>query len=145
MDSATIINLVIQLVAGAAGGNGLAKAAHSLNLGTTGNTIAGAIGGLAGGTWLGPAIAAMAAAKTQIAPRGQRIPWLGWTAFFLLFIGAAVLAFAYIVAPIEAGASGLRLEHATRARPVYLAGLTLLGGGAFFLLAWLSRRRPPGD
>ncbi|WP_228846532.1 hypothetical protein [Bordetella parapertussis] len=60
MDSATIINLVIQLVAGAAGGNGLAKAAHSLNLGTTGNTIAGAIGGLAGGTWLGPAIAAMA-------------------------------------------------------------------------------------
>ncbi|MFJ1091653.1 hypothetical protein WL582_24720, partial [Bordetella bronchiseptica] len=89
--------------------------------------------------------AAKAAAKTQIAPRGQRIPWLGWTAFFLLFIGAAVLAFAYIVAPIEAGASGLRLEHATRARPVYLAGLTLLGGGAFFLLAWLSRRRPPGD
>ncbi|ETG98446.1 hypothetical protein L569_2467 [Bordetella pertussis 2250905] len=41
--------------------------------------------------------------------------------------------------------SRLRLEHATRARPVYLAGLTLLGGGAFFLLAWLSRRRPPGD
>ncbi|MBD9983001.1 hypothetical protein D2S27_18740, partial [Bordetella pertussis] len=48
--------------------------------------------------------AAKAAAKTQIAPRGQRIPWLGWTAFFLLFIGAAVLAFAYIVSPIEAGA-----------------------------------------
>ncbi|MGE0948854.1 hypothetical protein ACPWUU_10105, partial [Bordetella pertussis] len=46
--------------------------------------------------------AAKAAAKTQIAPRGQRIPWLGWTAFFLLFIGAAVLAFAYIVSPIEA-------------------------------------------
>ncbi|ARP79135.1 hypothetical protein [Bordetella genomosp. 6] len=89
--------------------------------------------------------AAKAAARTQLAPRGQRIPWLGWTAFFLLFIGAAVLAFAYIVAPIEAGASGLRLEHATRARPVYLAGLTLLGGGAFFLLAWLSRRRTPRD
>lgn len=54
MDTAVIVNLLIQLVAGAAGGNGLAKMLQQFNLGPLGNTIAGAIGGLAGGSWLAP-------------------------------------------------------------------------------------------
>lgn len=46
-----ILPIIIQLIAGAVGGNGLAAAAKNLSLGTTGNTIAGAVGGV-GGTWL---------------------------------------------------------------------------------------------
>lgn len=57
----TIINLVIQLVAGAVGGN-IAGAAKSLDLGKTGNTIAGAIGGLGGGQLLQMLIPALSAA-----------------------------------------------------------------------------------
>ena len=47
MNTAVIINLIIQLVAGAAGGNGLGKMLQQFTLGPLGNTIAGAIGGLA--------------------------------------------------------------------------------------------------
>jgi hypothetical protein len=43
--SATIINIIIQLIAGAVGGN----AAGAGYLGTLGNTIAGALGGVGGG------------------------------------------------------------------------------------------------
>ncbi len=46
-----IVPLIIQLVAGGAGGNVIGQLAKKLSLGTAGNTIAGAIGGLAG-TWL---------------------------------------------------------------------------------------------
>jgi hypothetical protein len=49
--SATIINLIIQLIAGALGGNAIGSSMKNVNLGSTGNTIAGAIGGLGGG-WL---------------------------------------------------------------------------------------------
>lgn len=62
MNTAVIINLIIQLVAGAAGGNGLGKMLQQFNLGPLGNTIAGAIGGLAGGSWLAPMITAGAVA-----------------------------------------------------------------------------------
>ena len=41
-----IIGLIIQLVAGAAGGNAAGSALKDKSLGTTGNSIAGAIGGL---------------------------------------------------------------------------------------------------
>ena len=54
MNTAVIINLIIQLVAGAAGGNGLGKMLQQFTLGPLGNTIAGAIGGLAGGAWPAP-------------------------------------------------------------------------------------------
>ncbi|AZS81737.1 MULTISPECIES: hypothetical protein [Achromobacter] len=64
MNTAVIINLLIQLVAGAAGGNGLGKMLQQFNLGPLGNTIAGAIGGLAGGSWLAPMITAGAGAAT---------------------------------------------------------------------------------
>ena len=52
--SATLINLIIQIVAGALGGNGVGNALKDLNLGPLGNTIAGAIGGVAGGTFSPP-------------------------------------------------------------------------------------------
>ena len=50
--SATIINLIIQLIAGVVGGNAVGAASQDLNLGTLGNTIAGAIGGVGGGELL---------------------------------------------------------------------------------------------
>jgi len=50
--SATLINLIIQLVAGALGGNAAGATMKNLDLGTLGNTIAGAIGGAGGGTLL---------------------------------------------------------------------------------------------
>jgi uncharacterized membrane protein YeaQ/YmgE (transglycosylase-associated protein family) len=50
--SATLINLIIQLIAGAVGGNAAGAAVKNVDLGTLGNTIAGAIGGAGGGTLL---------------------------------------------------------------------------------------------
>ena len=44
-----IINLIIQLIAGVAGGNAVGAALKDYNLGGLGNTIAGAIGGVGGG------------------------------------------------------------------------------------------------
>jgi uncharacterized membrane protein YeaQ/YmgE (transglycosylase-associated protein family) len=60
--SGPLINLIIQIVAGAIGGNAAGAALKDLNLGTRGNTIAGAIGGVAGGqllSALNPALAGM--------------------------------------------------------------------------------------
>ena len=50
--SGTIINLIIQLIAGAIGGNAVGAAAKNVSLGTAGNTVAGAVGGIAGGSLL---------------------------------------------------------------------------------------------
>lgn len=41
-----IVGLIIQLIAGAVGGNAAGSAARNYSLGTTGNSIAGAIGGV---------------------------------------------------------------------------------------------------
>jgi uncharacterized membrane protein YeaQ/YmgE (transglycosylase-associated protein family) len=51
--SATLINLIIQLIAGAVGGNAAGGAIKNVDLGTLGNTIAGALGGAGGvpGSW----------------------------------------------------------------------------------------------
>ena len=46
-----IVPILVQLIAGGAGGNVIGQIVKSLNLGPTGNSIVGAIGGLAG-TWL---------------------------------------------------------------------------------------------
>ena len=51
--SGMLINLIIQVISGAVGGNVAAGAAKNVDLGTLGNTIAGAIGGGAGGQILG--------------------------------------------------------------------------------------------
>jgi hypothetical protein len=58
--SATIINLIIQIIAGAIGGNAAGATMEKANLGTTGNTIAGALGGLGGGQLLSALIPALA-------------------------------------------------------------------------------------
>ena len=50
--SATLINLIIQLIAGAVGGNAAGAAMKNFDLGTVGNTVAGALGGAGGGTLL---------------------------------------------------------------------------------------------
>jgi hypothetical protein len=50
--SATLINLIIQLIAGAVGGNAVGAGMKNVDLGTLGNTVAGAIGGAGGGTLL---------------------------------------------------------------------------------------------
>ena len=60
--SETLINLVLQIVAGAVCGNGAGNALKDYNLGTLGNTIAGAIGGLGGGQILQALIPALAGA-----------------------------------------------------------------------------------
>lgn len=46
-----LLPILVQLIAGGAGGNVIGQLAKNLSLGTAGNSIAGAIGGLAG-TWL---------------------------------------------------------------------------------------------
>jgi hypothetical protein len=50
--SATMINLIIQLIAGALGGNAAGASMKNIDLGALGNTIAGALGGAGGGTLL---------------------------------------------------------------------------------------------
>ncbi|MBN9308079.1 hypothetical protein, partial [Devosia sp.] len=46
-----IVSILVQLIAGGVGGNGLAAVVKQINLGPVGNSIAGAIGGWLG-TWL---------------------------------------------------------------------------------------------
>src|SRR5258707_380202 len=58
----TIVNLIIQLIAGVAGGNAVGAALKDYNLGNLGNTIAGAIGGVGGGQILQALIPAIASA-----------------------------------------------------------------------------------
>jgi len=60
--SGTIVNLIIQLVAGVIGGNAAGASLKDINLGTLGNTIAGAIGGAGGGQILQALIPALAGA-----------------------------------------------------------------------------------
>jgi uncharacterized membrane protein YeaQ/YmgE (transglycosylase-associated protein family) len=58
--SATIINLIIQLIAGAVGGNVAGSNLKDYNLGQIGNTIAGALGGVGGGQLLAALLPALA-------------------------------------------------------------------------------------
>lgn len=53
------LGLVVELVAGAIGGNGVASVAKNLSLGTLGNSLVGAIGGAAGTSFLGIIIPAL--------------------------------------------------------------------------------------
>jgi hypothetical protein len=60
--SSTVVNLVIQLIAGVIGGNAVGTSLKDYNLGPLGNTIAGAIGGAGGGQILQALIPALAGA-----------------------------------------------------------------------------------
>jgi hypothetical protein len=67
--SGVLINLIIQIVAGAIGGNAIGAASKDMSLGSLGNTIAGAIGGAGGGqilTALVPALAGAASGGVDI-------------------------------------------------------------------------------
>ncbi len=62
--SGAVINLLIQLISGAVGGNVAGAALKDYNLGTLGNSIAGIVGGGIGGQILAalvPALASQAA------------------------------------------------------------------------------------
>ena len=48
-----IMELIIQLIAGAVGGNAVGAAGKNVSLGTAGNSIVGALGGLGGSQLLG--------------------------------------------------------------------------------------------
>ena len=50
----SLLPLILQLVAGAVGGNIGGAAMKNSSLGNLGNTIAGAVGGVGGGSVLGP-------------------------------------------------------------------------------------------
>jgi uncharacterized membrane protein YeaQ/YmgE (transglycosylase-associated protein family) len=58
-----IVNLIIQLVSGAVGGNGAGALMKKFSLGTIGNSIAGILGGGLGGQLLG--LLGMAPAAAQ--------------------------------------------------------------------------------
>jgi hypothetical protein len=61
-----LINLIIQLAAGAIGGYAVGAWVKDINLGTLGNTIAGAIGGGVGGQALQALVPALALAVGNI-------------------------------------------------------------------------------
>ncbi|AMD46887.1 hypothetical protein FYA67_10090 [Bordetella holmesii] len=86
-------------------------------------------------------------------PRPRRIAALGWAALFVILLGAILLAFAYIVAPLDpaplaAGAdakmiarANVQAEHILRARPIYYAAAGLLGAGSLIVFGWLISHR----
>ncbi len=69
--SATLANLIIQLLSGAAGSGVLTKIISQLNLGPLGNIITGALGGVGGGNILGSILGAGTAAATSGADFGS--------------------------------------------------------------------------
>jgi hypothetical protein len=54
-----IVSILVQLIGGGVGGNGIAAVLKQVNLGPVGNTIAGAIGGWLG-TWISSQIPGLA-------------------------------------------------------------------------------------
>jgi len=64
--SGTLINLIIQIIAGAIGGNAVGTASKDVNLGTLGNTIAGAVGGGVGGQILAALIPILAQSASTV-------------------------------------------------------------------------------
>ena len=76
-----IIRLIIEIIAGAIGGNVAGAGAKKFSLGTTGNSIAGAIGGLV----LGQVLAALGVGEPGMVPAEGAAPTAGG-----LDIGAAI-------------------------------------------------------
>lgn len=68
-----IMSLLIQLIIGAVGGNAAGKAMPDKSLGTLGNTIAGAIGGLGGGQILDILLGGGGTMATDVAASGLDI------------------------------------------------------------------------
>jgi hypothetical protein len=57
-----LVDLIIQIISGVVGGNAAGAALKDYNLGSLGNTIAGALGGIGGGQLLQAVIPALAGA-----------------------------------------------------------------------------------
>src|SRR5258707_9116149 len=70
--NATIINLIIQLLSGAAGGNIIGNILKQYNLGPLGNSIAGIVGGGLGGQLLNMILGGGGAAGTTATPATTR-------------------------------------------------------------------------
>jgi hypothetical protein len=91
--------------------------------------------------------AAKALSKKAPSLKRARVAGLGWIALFLLLTGAAVFVFAFSLDPHSLGhiagqtAVGNIEQRAARARYVYIAALSLLGGSAFFFILWILVRR----
>ena len=64
--SGTLINLIIQKIAGVVGGHAAGAALKNYTLGAIGNTIAGAIGGAVGGQLLQGSVPALASAASNV-------------------------------------------------------------------------------
>ena len=60
--SEILVNLIIQAIGGAIGGNAIGATLKNMNLGPLGNTIAGALGGAGGGSILSALIPALSGA-----------------------------------------------------------------------------------
>jgi hypothetical protein len=61
----TLVNLIIQLLGGAAGGAGVGKSSRTLDLGPVANAIIGALGGAGGGSILTALIPALGGAAAN--------------------------------------------------------------------------------
>ena len=61
------VNLLVQIIAGVAGGN-VAGAVKDINLGMVGNTIAGGVGGAIGGQLLTALLPMLAGGPTDVGP-----------------------------------------------------------------------------
>jgi hypothetical protein len=64
--SGTLIDLIIQIIAGAIGGYAAGATLKNLTLGAIGNAITGAVGGIAGGQVLAQMVPALAAGHVDI-------------------------------------------------------------------------------
>jgi uncharacterized membrane protein YeaQ/YmgE (transglycosylase-associated protein family) len=67
--SGTLVNLIIQIIAGAIGGNVAGSALKNYSLGTLGNSIAGVVGGGIGGQILQAMVPTLASAASTTGPR----------------------------------------------------------------------------
>jgi len=64
--SGTLINLIIQIIAGVVGGHAAGATLKNYTLGGIGNTIAGAIGGAVGGSLLQELVPTLASAASNV-------------------------------------------------------------------------------
>jgi len=129
-----LVNLIIQLVAGAIGGNAVGAAAKDMSLGSLGNTIAGAIGGGVGGqilTALIPMLSGAAAGGVDLgALAGQAV---GGGVAGAIFVALYTVLLNYGEMTVSAGAASFIIN----VNPIITAVLAMiLLGERFPALAW---------
>ena len=85
-----LTSLIMQILAGAVGGNATGAAAKNLDLGTLGNTLAGAVGGGIGGQLLQLLLPALASGNTDLGPIVAQVAGGGAAGAMLTAIVGAV-------------------------------------------------------